>query len=247
MTDPLKIPGFKVSIIDAANPANPVVKEQDFLKQVGDDFMDHQFGPNQWDNIRVRRKTVEGGMLVTFRNVSARMAEQKVDVNPDKPADLRTPGGQMFRVVVSKLPEEMWMAGQAIKFPPPRATITAEAGGWRVTFEPQQRPCILTVAVDAKGLKDEGLPSFPFPSNPAHARGSFLIPFGQFGAVEGGTVRLGVRGAGLQCRVALPKAGESVQIEPEHFKVEGPADLKWFQEAVVAGKYNEKHALIQYS
>jgi hypothetical protein len=249
MSNPPKIPAFRVKVVDATSGQQEhTVHEQEFKNAPGVDFVDYKYGAQEWDRVWIRRKSFEGNMLVTWRNQSAGNTNPTlIDAGPDKPAELRSSTGQLFRVVVETLPEDTWMVGQAIKFPPPKATIAAEDAGWRVTFEPQQRPCVLTIAVAAKGVKDENLPSFPFPSNPAFTRGSFLIPYGQFGADEGGLVRLGVRGAGLVAKVALPKRGETMQIEPEHFKSEGAAQPEFLTEQYVAGKYGEKAGVVQYS
>lgn len=242
-----KVPAFRVKVIDASDAGEKELHTQDFKQPPGSDFLDVVVGPQEWDRVRARRNTHSGGMKITFRNQSAGNTNpQFFFAQPEEPAKIPAHGGKLYRIVVEQLPESEWMAGQAVKFSAPKASITAEPGGWRVTFEPQQYPCVLTVAVATKGAKDENLPSFPFPSNPKHASGSFLIPKGQFGAEEGGLIRLGVRGAGLTTQLKLPKEGKTVNVKPTAFKLAGTAQPDFLTDAYVATKFNEKKALIQY-
>ena len=69
MADPLKIPAFKVAVTDGAGNR---VLEKTFTEGPGNDqtFIDHQYGTDEWDRLRIRQKTDEGHVLVTFRQVS---------------------------------------------------------------------------------------------------------------------------------------------------------------------------------
>jgi hypothetical protein len=242
----VKIPAFRVRVTDACGAT---VSEKTFTDGPGNDqaFLDHQYGPDAWDRIRVRQKTNEGHVHITFRQWGggSQFTELR-DASPEKPAEMRNPRGQLFRVAVERLEEAHWKRGAELAFKAPSVEVQGDAGGWWVTFRPQQWPCVCTLAVDANGTKDESLPSFPFPSNPRYAQGRFYIPRGQFKAEEGGTVRLGVRGAGMMVRVALPPPGETRAVRSEDFKVVGHAQPELLTDPYVASKFNEKAGLIQY-
>jgi hypothetical protein len=242
-----KIPAFRVRVTDGGGST---VTEKTFTDGPGTDqaFLDHQYGPDTWDRIRVRQKTNEGHMHVVVRqwSNSAQFTDQR-DASPAQPVECQNPKGQLFRITVEKLDEAQWKAGQAMKFKAPSAEIVGDAGGWWVTFRPQQWPCVCTLAVDAHGTKDEALPSFPFPSSPKHAEGRFYIAKGQFMTAEGGTVRLGVRGTGMMVRVALPAAGETATVKPAHFKSVAHAQPELLTDQYVLGKYNEKSGQVQYT
>ena len=207
-------------------------------------FAEYRYGGDEGTHLRIRQKTDAGDCLITARveGDHARLFK----VNPEAPTDVVNSDGKKFRVEINPLAESHWGHGQNVPFKPPRATVSAEETGWRVSFFPQEYPCILTCAVTAGKMKDEGLPSFPFPSEPRHTGASFVIPYGSFMAEPGGLVRLGVRGAGLQVRLALPERGKAVTVEPHQFQVAGPADKSLMSDEYVNEKYKEKKSLLSW-
>ncbi len=237
-----QIPSYRVKVTEAAN--GQLLAEQIFTGGPGSATA---FVSCTWGNttLTVRQKTFEGDVFVTAREGgSARHAS----ANPSTLATVCQGSGN-FEVQVEKLPKTQWCMGEEIPFQAPKVIITAEQGGWRITFEPRQYPCVLTAVVDSQLTKPEALPSFPFPSNPLHARGSYLLRAGQFGAAEGGLLRLGVRGAGQSVTVPLPVVGQTVEVAPKQFKVLGASNAEHLSEAYVVEKYLEKatEGLILYS
>ncbi|MBK7864783.1 MAG: hypothetical protein IPJ65_40515 [Archangiaceae bacterium] len=242
-TKPVKVPAYRVQI----SQQGAVVADKTFDAGPGNDAstVNYKYGGNEWTHIFVRQKTQEGDMFITARYQGQHM--QHVSVDPEHPAQIRQADGNVFDITVTRIEGARELSpGEVVAFDPPRATITADAGGWRITYEPKQYPCVLTVALEDAITKDEALPSFPFPSNPRFSRASFYIPNGQFAAKAGGELRLGVRGAGREARVKLPKPGESVTVEPKQFQVKGPSQPDLLTEQYVASKYGEKAGLLSY-
>jgi hypothetical protein len=103
---------------------------------------------------------------------------------------------------------------------------------------------VLTLAIPP--LKDESIPSFPFPAEVAAVGASWLLPMNQFGAVAGGPLRLGVRGAGLAAQLVLPLVGKTHNVLPEHFKLVGAPNTALLDNNYVRTKYAEKRNLLSW-
>jgi hypothetical protein len=239
-----KIPAYQVRIVDAASGA--VVVEQKLTEGPTNDdrsLVEHRYGAD-WERVRVRHKTDDGDMHVVFRYLDRNnhYITEQLDARVDKPVEVAKPNGARFRVDVLKVPESEWKTIEALEFKAPKVSVTADAGGWHIRFEPQQRPCVCTVAIDGAS-KPEGLPSIPFPSS-MPASGTLYLQRGEFGAEDGAIIRLGVRGAGMTVRLKLPEAGTSVDVAPETFDRSGTPNASMLTEAYVQGKYNENAALI---
>jgi hypothetical protein len=251
MTD-FKTPAFHVAVRDLSNPNAPPV-EMDWHEGAGTDasFLDHQYGQEEWERIRIRQKTLDGKTQVTLRWVDNNQVQgEKHELDPNQDLTVSTPAGRSFAVRVTPLPEAEWKVGRSIAFKAPKATIVGRDDGWTISFEPRQLPCVLTIAVESHGIRDEHLPAFAFPSQAPnrYKRGTYFLPKGQFEAAAGGVVRLGVRGAGMSVRVALPEAGESREISPESFKIGAPAQPDMLTEQYVLEhlKSGQAHCPVEY-
>lgn len=240
-----KIPAFQVRITDTATGS--IVVDKKLTEGPTNDersLVEHTYGAD-WERVRVRQKTDEGDVKVIFRwlNGGSYITEEK-DAKIDAPVNVAKPNGARFRVDVLAVPESEWKtAAEALEFKAPKVTITGDGNGWNITFEPQQKPCVLTVAVDGH-TKPEGLPSIPFSSSMSQTTATLYLRKGEFGAEENGIVRLGVRGAGMGVRVKLPAGTGTVEVKPDTFDRSGTPNAQMLTDAYVQGKYNENAALI---
>jgi hypothetical protein len=244
----IRVPHIKVTVQQRDAAGRPVVKkEQVITVPAGESenaLVRYQTGAQVYEGILVRRKANDAVQITERGQVNNRWTTHVYSGGPGE--TIRVPHeGQNYEVTFQIL--ETFQELPTVAFAAPKASVTAEPAGWRVTFEPQQYPCVLTCAVEAHHVKDEALPSFPFPSNPRYRSGSFVIPYGQFSAQEGGLLRLGVRGAGLQATVPLPPRGASVSVAPQAFEVKGAAQPEYLAEQYVVNKHAEKAALIRYT
>jgi hypothetical protein len=242
---PLKIPAYQVKITDVAQ--NNVVVEQKLTDGPTNDdrsLVEHRYGAD-WERVRVRHKTDEGDMHVVFRWLNGgNYVTQELDAKPDHPVEVQKPNGARFRVDILALPEDQWRAAEALEFKAPAVTVQRHGNGWNITFTPQQKPCICTVAVDG-GTKPETLPSIPFASHNGATSGTLFIADGEFGAEKGKILRLGVRGAGMSVRVKLPDDQKPVEVKPDTFERNGTPNPAMLQDAYVQHKAQENAALIQ--
>lgn len=251
MTTALKIPAYRLAVFDVTTGKEVEVAAQVVNRGPLNDnssVVNYQYGGHAWTHVLARLKTHEGGFQVTSRYQGHN--PNIVSGTPAQPVDVRQPDGRVFRVRSLALPEAEWMQGNVIAFQAPRCTIRHDvaAQGWWVTFEPQQVPCVLTAAVHDRHVKNEALPSFPFPAHMVGFKGSFFIPANNaFGAVAGGMLRLGVRGAGREAMAVLPTGGTSVVVEPGDFLVKAASDQKFLEPAYVQTKFAEHGNLVQYT
>ena len=239
-----KIPAFQVRITDTATGS--VLVDKKLTEGPTNDersLVEHQYGAD-WERVRVRHKTDEGDMKVVFRylNGGSYVTEEK-DAKIDAPVDVAKPNGARFRVDVLAVPEAEWKTAEALEFKAPKVTITGDGNGWNIVFEPQQKPCVLTVAVDGH-TKPEGLPSIPFTSAMPQKSATLYLRKGEFGAADDVIVRLGVRGAGMGVRVKLPAGTGSVEVAPDTFDRSGTPNPQMLTDAYVQAKYNENAGLI---
>lgn len=239
-----KIPAFQVRITDTSTGS--VVVDKKLTEGPTNDersLVEHTYGAD-WERVRVRHKTDEGDMKVVFRWLHGGNYQTiEKDCKIDAPAEVAKPNGARFRIDVMAVPESEWKTFDALDFKPPKVTIVGDGNGWHITFEPQQKPCVCTVAVDGQ-TKPEGLPSIPFTSSMPQTTATLYLKNGEFGAADDAIVRLGVRGAGLGVRVKLPKGTGSVDVAPDTFDRSGVPNAQMLQDAYVQGKYNENAALI---
>ncbi len=239
-----KIPAFQVRITDISNGSVLVDKKlTDGPTNDERSLVEHRYGAD-WERVRVRHKTDEGDMKVVFRwlNGGSYVTEEK-DARIDAPVEVQKPNGARFRVDVLAIPESEWKAAEALEFKAPKVTITGDGNGWHIMFEPQQRPCVCTVAVDGH-TKPEALPSIPFTSAMQHKTATLYLKKGEFGAADAAIIRLGVRGAGMGVRVKLPAGTGSVEVAPDTFDRSGTPNPQMLQAAYVQAKYQENAALI---
>ena len=247
MTTNVRVPAYRVTIRNENAAGRPVLKREIFRQPAGAQaLLEYMYTNDPGTHLKIRLKGA-GGCQVTARVAWRNMQLVPVSTEDEHGVVIAQADGQKFRVTVRELPPEEWAEFPSLPFQAPRAFIHGEPNGWRVVFHPQQYPCVLTAAVDANKIKDENLPSFPFPSNPRYSSAGFLILRGAFGAQHGGTVRLGVRGAGLSVRAALPPPGEVVEISPELFQQEGPTQVRFLEEGYALQKFNEKRAMLSYT
>lgn len=197
----------------------------------------HQTGAAEYYGLTIRRKTM-GDLFVTERT-------------PGHTKHYDVAAGTTVHIPhlndvysVTSTPIETGQVIEAVPFAAPKASLLGRADGWLVTFHPEQRDCVLTLAIPP--LKNEAIPSFPFPAVNAHKAASWLLPIAGFGAVAGGPVRLGVRGAGLAVTTTLPGAGQTRVIEPAAFRLEGAPNLELLAPAYVLAKYAEKAAMLTW-
>jgi hypothetical protein len=241
---PVKIPAYKVQITDVSR-SSVVVDKTLTDGPTNDDrsLVEHTYGAD-WERVRVRHKTDEGDMRVIFRWLNGgSYVTQELDAKPDHPVEVQKPNGARFRVDVLALPEDTWKAAEALEFKAPKVTVQRQGNGWNITFEPGQKPCVCTVAVDG-ATKPETLPSIPFATHNAATKGSMFISDGEFGAEAGKIIRLGVRGAGLSVRVKLPADEAAVEVKPDTFERNGSPNPTMLQDAYVQQKAGENAALI---
>lgn len=251
MATALKIPAYRLAVFDVTTGSEVEVAAQVIKRGPLNDnssVVNYKYGSHEWTHVLARLKTHEGGFQVTSRYQGH--GNGVVSGSPAQPVDVRQPDGRVFRVRAMALPEAEWLQGDVVPFQPPRCTVRhdAAAQGWWITFEPQQVPCVLTAAVHDRHVKNESLPSFPFPANLSGYKGSFFIPANNaFGAVPGCMLRLGVRGAGREAMAVLPSGGASVVVEPGDFQLKAASDAKFLDPGYVQSKFAEHGNLVRYT
>ena len=198
----------------------------------------HQTGDAEYYGITVRRKTM-ADLFVTARV-------------PNKTTHFDVPAGQSVQINhnndVYTVANEVLETSTSVKAPAfraPHASIVGRRDGWWVTFTPDQKCCVLTLAIPP--MKNEAIPSFPFPESNGYSSASWLLPLNQFGATVNGPVRLGVRGAGLSFKGELPAVGETLLVTPDMFILDGPPNRDLLKPAYVEGKYAEKAGLLSWA
>jgi hypothetical protein len=239
-----KIPAFHVKITNTQTGA--VVVDKTLADGPTDDarsLVEHTYGAD-WERVRVRQKTFAGDAKVIFRyQGAAGLVTQELDAKPGTPVDVQKPNGARFRVDVLTVDEAQWKTGVALAFKPPKVSIVGDGKGWRVTFEPQQRPCVCTIAPEV-GIKPAGLPIVPFTQGSGHTSASLYVTKGEFGFDDGALVRLGVRGTGMSVRVKLPSGTSAIDVAPETFEPQDAPNASMLEDQYAIEKLQEWAALI---
>ncbi len=244
-----KIPGYKLSIFKNSRRSKPVY-EKVFLDGPGDGehrLADYRYGQGEWENIRARQKTYEGLMNVIVRDGGNKRLFDGA-LAPGEKFKITVTNGETYVLLLEEIKKSEWKAAPpSIKIKAPRFEIEGRGDGWILRYTVREKPCVLTCAVDAKRIKDQSLPSFPFPKDVKANVAEFFVPKNNdWGIATGQKLRLGVRGAGLQAMIEVPPLAEGVKVGPRDFKKKGPCDETFLKSSYVSEKYQEKNGIIRY-